>query len=92
MQSSTRPCNGGGSHGGARSVLCWEQKLAQKQESTIMEFLHGFNCGCKCQCAEKIRALGEVNAVKIVRDLRTSRLAGTIHTLLTIRNCTHKPR
>lgn len=69
-------------------MLCWQEKLAQKEESVINEFLHQFNCGCQCQCGDKIRALGEANATKIVRDLRTARLAGAILTKL---NLTHKP-
>ena len=85
MSSSNLPGNGG-HHGGARSVLCWQEKLSLMDDNAIKEFLQQFNCGCKCGCGAKIRALGETDSVKIVRDLRTARMAGAYLPIM------HKPR
>ena len=83
--SNLLPCNRG-RHGGARSVLCWQEKLALMDDNAIKEFLQQFDCGCKCECGAKIRALGETDSVKIVRDLRTARMAGAYLPFM------HKPR
>lgn len=55
-----------GKHGGARSVLCWEEKLALMDEHVITEFLSQVNCDCNCNCSDKIRDLGNACAVKMI--------------------------
>ena len=77
MSSSTPPCKTG-RHGGARSVLCWQEKLSQMDESAIIAFLSQFNCGCKNNCSHKIRDIGQTDATKVILDLRTERMAGQI--------------
>lgn len=85
MSGSNLPCKRG-RHGGARSVLCWQEKLSLMDESAIKQFLQQFDCGCKCACGTKIRSLGEFESVKIVRDLRTARMSGAYLPIM------HKPR
>ena len=87
MSSSTTPCNTG-KHGGSRSVLCWQDKLAQMGEGVILLFLSEFDCGCKALCGNKIRAMGETHAVEMIRNLRTARLSGYI---INRHNMLHKP-
>ena len=77
MASATIPAKTG-SHGGARSVLCWQEKLSQMDESAIIAFLSQFNCGCKNNCSHKIRDIGQTDATKVILDLRTERMAGQI--------------
>jgi len=76
MSSSTPPGNNVGRHGGARSVLCWQDKLGLLDESAIVDFVSRGDCGCECNCMGKIRAMDERNAVQIIRELRTARMAG----------------
>lgn len=78
MSSSTLPRTTAAKHGGSRSVLCWQEKLSQIDESAIIAFLAKFNCGCKRNCSDKIRAMGEIDCVKMIRDLRTARMTGHI--------------
>ena len=35
-----------GRHGNARSVLCWEEKMAVIDENIVTEFLSQGHCGC----------------------------------------------
>ena len=65
-----------GKHGGARSVLCWEEKLALMDEHVIKEFLSQVNCGCKCNCSDRIRDLGTDSGMKMIQQLRQARLSG----------------
>ena len=57
-------------------VLCWQEKLSLMDTSEIIAFLAQFNCGCKCHCSDKIRAMDQNDAVQVIRDLRTARMAG----------------
>ena len=79
MSKTTPPLKNAGRHGGVRSVLCWQEKLALLDDSAIVEFLARANCGYQCDCMSKIRALGQEQAVQIIRDLRTARVAGIHH-------------
>lgn len=76
--STTKPPAKKGMHGGARSVLCWQEKMALMEENVIQEFLSKMHCGCTCNCGDRIRDLGRTAAVKVIQGLRTERLAGTI--------------
>jgi len=63
-----------GKHGGSRSKLCWQDKLALLEDDTIQDFLANATCGAKCQCFKKLRACPE--AFTVIKDLRQARLAG----------------
>lgn len=76
MSRTTPNGKNAGRHGGARTVLCWQDKLALLDESAIIEFLARADCGCKCDCMSKIRSLGQDHAVQIIRELRTARMSG----------------
>ena len=75
LTSATKPPKTD-SHGGARSILCWQEKLALLDENVITEFLLQVNCGCIYICSDKIRALGMAAVVKVVCELRTQRSNG----------------
>ena len=79
MSKTSPPGKKAGRHGGARSVLCWQDKLALLDESAIVDFLARVDCGYQCDCMSKIRALGQDQAVQIIRELRTARMAGIHH-------------
>ena len=63
-----------GKHGGSRSKLCWQDKLALLEDDTIQDFLSNATCGAKCECFKKLRAHPE--AFSVIKDLREARLAG----------------
>ena len=79
MSRTTPPGKNAGRHGGARTVLCWQEKLALLDETAIVEFLAQADCGHQCDCMSKIRALGRDQAVQIILELRTARLSGIHH-------------
>lgn len=76
MASATAP-EGGSKHGGSRSVLCWQDKLALCDETVISEFIATAECQSKCQCFDKIRALAKDDGMQVVRAIREARVAGT---------------
>ena len=71
-----------GSHGGSRSVLCWQDKLALLDENVMLEFAQQANCGGDCNCFDKIRELDETTVVQVIRELRTERMAGAMVKIL----------
>ena len=73
MASAGAPV-GGSKHGGSRSVLCWQDKLALCDENVILEFIQTAKCMNKCKCFDKVRALGKDKAMDVVRGIREARM------------------
>lgn len=74
--ASARAPTKGSKHGGSRKVLCWQDKLALCEEDTILEFISTAECGNKCKCFDKLRAMRQETCVQVVRDLRERRISG----------------
>lgn len=72
-------------HGGSRSILCWQDKLALCDENVILEFIATSKCMKKCKCFDKVRALGEDKAMQVIRGLREARMGGTCALLTLLR-------
>ena len=64
--------------GGARKMLCWQEKLECVEKYVIQKFIKNAECvgfSGVCQCFNKLRELGG-DGHAILHNLRTERLAG----------------
>ena len=63
-------------HGGTRTKLCWQDKLALLEDDVIAEFIAGATCGGKCDCFTKVREMPASEGAEIIKSLREARMQG----------------